>query len=91
MKEWGKSQEKVDKAISVLKDHKAHWERLKKEHIAEKEEAKNFIEAVDQAIFALEFQQKVLDRKTEIYYKEGITAEENAEYYALMRLLGVEF
>lgn len=39
----------------------------------------------------LEFKQKVIDRKNELYYKEGITAEENAEYYALMRLLGVEF
>ena len=82
---------KIDKVILVLKEHKEHWKRLKKEHIAPKEESEEFIEAVDQAIFALEFQQKVLDRKTELYYKEKITAEENAEYYALMRLLGVEF
>ena len=39
----------------------------------------------------LEFKQKVIDRKNELYYKEGITAEENAEYYALMRLLGTDF
>ena len=28
---------KLDKVISVLKEHKEHWKRLKKEHIAPKE------------------------------------------------------
>lgn len=47
------------------------------------------IPMLEMAIKALEFQQKVYKRKDEIYFKEGVTPEENAEYYALAKLLGV--
>jgi len=41
------------KAIEILREHLAHWERLLQENICEEEEGRNTIEAINRAIFAL--------------------------------------
>lgn len=78
------------------------WVETLQENYGGQEETQDLAEALgvaaeairsvleQQTTKALDFYKKALNRKTELYYKEGITAEENAEYYALIRLLGVE-
>lgn len=41
----------------------------------------------DEAIKALYLKEKLLNRKSYLYYKENPTEEETVEYYALYRLL----
>lgn len=60
------------KAISVLKDHQAHWERLLREHIAPAGEAKEFINAVDVSIAAIRKQVPMqVDLEGDGYDPEG--------------------
>ncbi len=53
-------------------------------------EVEDYKEALQEAVKALELQEKIFKRKTELYYKEGITEEEKVEYYALVDLTEVD-
>jgi len=46
--------------------------------------------ACDMAVEALNLKNRILERKSYLYYKDNPTEAEKAEYYALVRLLEAE-
>ena len=47
-------------------------------------------DAFDMAVEALSLKERILERKSYLYYKDNPTEAEKAEYYALERLLEVQ-
>lgn len=79
---------KIEEAIKLLDDITSYCDFT--DEYGDMIDSEPYYEALDLAIKALDLKAKVLERKTELYYKEGVTEAEKSEYYALIKLLGVE-